>query len=414
MREHLHRLVQDVRGNVLVLTGAGIFALIGGGGLGVDTVHWFLWKRQIQQAVDSGALAGAHALGQGANATAQATAELTRTSNRPFIIERLTTPPSAGAFTGDNRAVELVASTSARLPFSSMFLGTAPLVRARSVATSLRVGDNCVIALAGSGVGVNVPGGARVELGCGIAANSTGTQAVLLEGSSVTQANPLSAAGGIVAGPANISGQTSVQAYGPAQINPLAARPLQVPTSPSGCTATAFEAPPNAATALGPGRYCSGLALKGNVTLAAGVYIIDQGSFSISSQATVTGTGVTIVLTGSSPDNIATAYLAGGARVDLDAPTAAQDAYWKNILIYQDPRASERLSEFAGDSHLDMQGIIYMPGGNVRFAGSSGQSTECVRIVANRVTLAGNTRFRNNCPPGNDDDFSARSVRVVE
>ena len=414
MRRHLNTLLKDVRGNVLIMTGSGIFALIGAGGLGVDTVHWFLWKRQIQQAVDSGAIAGAHALRQGTDSTVQATAELTRASNRPFVIDTLTTPPAAGAFAGDNRAVELVASTSARLPFSSLFLSTAPTIRARSVATSLRTGDNCVIALASGGIGVNVPGSANVQLGCGIAANSSGTQAIYLEGSSITRANPLSAAGGIVAAPGNLSGQTTLQPYGPAQANPLASRPLQVPSSPSACTATALEVPPNASTTLAPGRYCDGLALKGNVTLSPGVYIIDRGSFSVSSHAAVSGTGVTIVLTGSSSTDIATAYVAGGANVDLTAPTAAQDPYWKNILIYQDPRASERLSDIAGDSDLNMQGIIYMPGGNVRFSGSSGQSADCVRIVANRVTLAGNTAFQNNCPAGYDDDFSARSVRVVE
>lgn len=410
----LGRIGRDVRGNVLAMAGAGIFALVGGAGLSTDTVQWFLWKRQLQQAVDSGALAGAHAIAQGAAYDPPATTELNRNANTTVTIERIASPPASGAWSGNTKAVEVIATTSRTLPFSSLFLDFAPTIRARAVASSIPNGEHCVIALAESGVGVNVGGTATVQLGCGVAANSAGSSAIYLEGSSQLTANPLSTVGGIQMGSSNVPAGTDLHPYGMPQDDPMAARNLEVPSTPSTCTASNFEAPPNQNVTLSPGRYCDGMALKGTVTMSPGVYIVDRGSFYVASNAQITGHGVTIVLTGSSSSDIATANIAGGATVDLRAPTAVQDPYWKNVLFFQDPRADSQLSEIAGGSSLDMQGIIYMPGGDVRFAGSSGQHSECLLMVASRVTFTGTTSIENNCPSGYDEDFTARRIRVVE
>lgn len=414
MIKRLMDLARDTRGNVLAITAAGIIAMVGSAGLGTDTIQWFLWKRQLQQASDSGALAGAHALSQQVDYAAAATSELNRNANTTVVIESISNPPGSGAFAGDARAVEVIATTSHSLPFSSLFLSSAPAMRARAVATSVTEGSHCVVALASTGVGVNVGGTANVQLGCGVAANSAGSSAIYLEGSSYLDATPLSTVGGITAGSTNIAAGTDLQPYGTSQTDPMAARQLEVPAEPSTCTATNFEAPPNRTASVSPGRYCGGMALKGEVTMSPGVYIVDRGSFYVASSAKVTGTGVTIVLTGSSSTDIATVNIAGGSTVDLKAPTPIQDPYWKNVLFFQDPRASEPLSEVAGGSTLKLQGIIYMPGGNIRFAGSSGQQADCLFLVGKRVTFTGATSVTNSCPSGYDDDFAARRIRVVE
>ena len=61
----LNRLRKDNAGNILLMAGAGITALVGAAGISVDTVQWYLWKRQMQQAVDTGAVAGALAMSFG-------------------------------------------------------------------------------------------------------------------------------------------------------------------------------------------------------------------------------------------------------------------------------------------------------------------------------------------------------------
>lgn len=415
MRAVLSRLRRENRGTVLAIAAAGAVALVGGAGLGVDTVQWYLWKRQLQQAVDSGALAGAHALSQGVQYAPAATSDLNRNADTAVVVEQLSNPPTSGAYAGNSHAVEVIATTTRVLPFSSLFLASPPIIRARAVATSVNDGEHCVIALAKSGAGVNVAGSASVELGCGVAANSEGSSAVYLEGSSWLSATPVSTVGGIQASASNLPAGSVLQPYGAPQQDPVAGRNLAVPTSPSTCTASNFEAPPNRTTSIVPGRYCNGLTLKGTVNMAPGVYIVDRGSFYVASNAVVTGEGVTIVLTGSDSSNIAVTTIAGGATLVLRAPTAFEDPYWKNVLFFQDPRATSQLSEIAGGSSLDLEGIIYMPAGNVRFAGNSGQHSDCLLIVANRVTFTGTTSLDNSCPSDYDDlNLAARRIRVVE
>ena len=55
------RLIKDKRGNALILAGAALPLVIGSAGLASDTIQWALWKRQLQRAADSAALAGTYA-----------------------------------------------------------------------------------------------------------------------------------------------------------------------------------------------------------------------------------------------------------------------------------------------------------------------------------------------------------------
>ena len=415
MKRFLKRLLRDTRGNILVIGAAGSFALCGGAGLAVDAVNWYLWKRQLQQAVDSGSLAGAYALSQGMEVESSATADLEKNSPAGVVIERIANPPSSGAYSGDTRAVEIIATTSHALPFSSLFLASPPVIRARSVSASVAEGEHCIISLAGDGIGVNVAGSADINLGCGVAANSAGSHAIYLEGSSWLNASPLSSVGGIASGSTNTPASTNRHPYGPIQSDPLAPRNLQVPQEPASCSASNFEAPPNRTTTLVPGRYCDGLSLKGDALMQPGVYVIDRGTFYIASQASVTGDGVTIILTGDGPSNIAITDIAGGANITMRAPTELEDPLWKNILFFQDPRGSSSISKMAGGSLFHMEGFVYMPRGEVQFAGSSGQHAECLLMVARRVMLAGVTSLDNTCPADYDDlDTSSRRIRVVE
>ena len=412
----LARLRHDAGGNVLALTGAGTFALVGGAGLATDAVQWYMWKRQLQQATDAGALAGAHALSQGADSVdTPVQRELDRNSNTQIVVRALNTPPASGAFEGEAGAVEVVATTQRRLPFSSLFLRTPPSIRTRSVAAMVRDGEHCVIALAPDGIGVNLAGTANVELGCGVAANSEGANAIDLDGNSWLKGSPLTAVGGITSGSSNIASGTQLSPYSVAQKDPLESRDLTVPSTPSGCAANNLTVQPNRPpVTLAPGRYCGGMTLKGEVTLSPGVYIIDEGSFYLTSQAKVTGEGVTIILTGSTPGKIATVKMDGGAAADLRAPTGAEDDTWHDILFFQDQAAEGQLSSFAGGSSAHLKGITYMPGGTLRYTGGSGQSSECLFLVASRVTFTGTTSIRNQCPDEVADTFAATSVRVVE
>ena len=60
-RKIFRDLISNAGGNAALVVAISMPAIIGGGGLAVDTAQWFLWKRELQVAVDQAAIAGAWA-----------------------------------------------------------------------------------------------------------------------------------------------------------------------------------------------------------------------------------------------------------------------------------------------------------------------------------------------------------------
>ena len=56
----IKKLVGDRRGNVLAIAAACLPLVVGAAGLATDTIQWTMWKRQLQRAADSAAIAGVY------------------------------------------------------------------------------------------------------------------------------------------------------------------------------------------------------------------------------------------------------------------------------------------------------------------------------------------------------------------
>ena len=56
----IRKLVKDRRGNVLAIAAVALPLGVGAAGLATDTIQWTLWKRQLQRAADSAAIAGVY------------------------------------------------------------------------------------------------------------------------------------------------------------------------------------------------------------------------------------------------------------------------------------------------------------------------------------------------------------------
>lgn len=415
-KSFLKRLREDSKGNLLLMAAAGMTALVGAAGIGVDTVQWYLWKRQMQQAVDTGATAGALALTFGRDHTAAATSELGRTVNTTYTIEAIRNPPATGSFAGDNGAIEVIATTSTALPFSSVFLANPPTIRTRAVATAVAIGNPCVRALATDGIGVDVFGSAIVDLGCPVSSNSPGGVSVDLGGSSYLNTDLILSVGGISYSSGNLPSDTSIVTYGLPVEDPLADRDLSVSTS---CSLNNVNITPSQTETLNPCTYRNGLRLQGTVYLREGIYVISGGSLTINSGAVVRlapgARGVTFVLTGTSASNVATLSINGGADIDISATTADQNANYAGILIYQDPLGSDLSHTINGGADINLEGAIYMPTGNLTYNGDSSQTAQCLLIVTQRIDFGGTNHIENNC---NTDlsaiNSSAKAIRVVE
>lgn len=60
MRNIFREIWEDKRGNSLIIAAAALPLLLGSAGLATDTIQWALWKRQLQRAADSAAIAGVY------------------------------------------------------------------------------------------------------------------------------------------------------------------------------------------------------------------------------------------------------------------------------------------------------------------------------------------------------------------
>src|SRR5262249_5948139 len=148
-----------------------------------------------------------------------------------------------------------------------------------------------------------------------------------------------------------------------------------------------------------------------NVTLQPGIYYIDQGSFSVNGGATVTGNGVTIVFTSSTGSNYADATINGGATVNITAPTTGPTA---GIAIFGDRNMPTGTPfKFNGGASQIFTGAIYVPKGDVQFAGGANTSKACTQLVGDKVTFTGNASFAINCS-GTGTKSIASAATIVE
>ena len=198
------RLRRNESGNALMIVAAGIPALIGGAGFAVDMSQWYMWKSELQYAVDQAAIAGAYARTSSETEADYATraqqeyaANLSQTQD--FAVATASVSLQNWA-TGTGNSVVVTASATKSLPFSSFLTGSATTVRVRSQAAFEKgvTYTSCLIAVDEDASGaVTIGGSAQFIAGCGIAALSNAAQAITVDGSPTIDAGWLIAAGGI-------------------------------------------------------------------------------------------------------------------------------------------------------------------------------------------------------------------------
>lgn len=131
---------------------------------------------------------------------------------------------------------------------------------------------------------------------------------------------------------------------------------------------------------LPPGVYTGGIRIAGNdsvITLQPGVYIINGGDFFVSG-ALVQGKDVTIVLAGEKPGRF---WTAGGARLDLSAPT---EGPMQNLLLVSRAEGWNMLQ--IDDTKGRFKGLVYAPAAGVGV--SAGSQLIFDRIICANLGLA--------------------------
>ena len=388
----IRQLLRSQNGNAIVIAAAVMPMLIGAGAVGIDVTNWALSKRQLQRSADSAALAGAFALLWERSAVNAAQRDLQLNNQVPFssapIIENA---PTVGDYAGRVTAVRVRLSTAPQLTFVSYFMSQSTEIPAEATAAIMPDPRYCMLALErGSTAGIVAFGSSDIRLDCGIGANSQGNPAMAFEGASVVRASSATAVGTVP----NVSNLVAPEK---ASFQPPLGDPfMNLPPASSFATncGPALVVEANRRANLNPGCW-NGMTLKGEVNLRPGTYVVNAADLVIESGAVISGENVTIVLTGTTPTNIAKMSVAGGATLHLGARNSGP---LEGVLIYQDSRAVDSINYVSGNSTSKLSGALYFPKQTVQFTGSSTTDTSCMRLVALKIRLGGNNTIGNNCP----------------
>lgn len=242
----------------------------------------------------------------------------------------------------------------------------------------------CLVALDPSAsAALDVTGSAIVTASnCTVAVNSTNSGALQVGGNGTLQASAIQVNGGYQGtsiSPDPITGKTLT--------NPYAYLP--VPTFSS----TPCASPVN--NVYSQGTYCGGISLTGttSATFNSGTYILLGGGLTVHGGASMTGSGVMFYNTCSpSPcnnSNAGTITINGGGNLNLSAPTSG---VYTGILFFQDPTAGASTSvNFLGNNSTCLTGALYFPSSNVTFSGDSSASGCATGLVADTITMTGNS-----------------------
>jgi hypothetical protein len=150
---------------------------------------------------------------------------------------------------------------------------------------------------------------------------------------------------------------------------------------------------------MGTGNYSVSVTGSLNIggspsTIGAGIYYI-SGNLNINGSGgqTVTANNVTLVLTGTSSK---INYTPNNATFTLTAPTTAG---WNQGIAVWEPNSSGS-NQIAASNHsvATITGVIYAPDAGVQYQGNTGSTPVCTQIVAETVSLNGNSiNLTGNC-----------------
>lgn len=428
----LKKLRRNERGNVLVLAGFAMPLIIGSAGLAVDTVQWALMKRQLQRAADSAALAGVYATVQGASQTAAQAVDYELNispQNNPAsrnatgltltAANRAVSYPAGAAWTNPVR-VEL---THNQIPaFSSMFLPQVT-ISAGATAATIATGVYCVVSLVDTGAtGITATGSGDIKLGCGMITNSTSLTAAIATGSSDVFATPVAAVGAVPSSnnwngaellPFTVKQSDPFAGISPPTVTPCKGNPnkLDVPNNGNVDRTTGLGA-----DVAGSVVCVSDMSVNGTLKLQSATYYIDGGNFDLGSNANISCTGCTIILSNSDSSSTSIGRLTMNAQAKSNM-TAATSGTYNGLLFYQDRRAetsNSNVNHINGTSDSVFSGAMYFPKQHLSINGNAGLAFNCAQFVSWTVEFSGNSGITNTCTAGyGTKSIMGRHVRLV-
>lgn len=405
----LRRFLRDESGNYVIAVALLMPVLIGTAGLGTEVTWWLYKHKSMQSAADSGAVSAATA---GTNLTEQAdsvTASYGYTNGTNNVTVTVNQPPTSGNYTSTPQAVEVIVSQSEPRLLSALF-GSGPVViTARAVAVP-NAGTGCVLGLdptASSTVAIS--GSNNINLtNCNLYSDSNAAPSLNVGGSATVSANQVDAVG-TISGASNITATNGIR---------TGVRPVSDPyanvvlTDPSYCDFN-NKIQVKGTTSLNPGVYCGDIAVDAGATLTLnpGTYYFSGANLTVAGNATVTGSGVTLVFTGSG-NNWGSATIGSNANVTLTAPSSGPT---QGIVMYGDRNMPVGTAfSLEGGGTQNFGGAIDLPKAALKFSGGNGTSTSCTQIIADTITFTGSSNLQVDCAALGTSAIGVQTAQLVE
>lgn len=438
MRSAAHTFGRREGQAVILVVVAMSILLIGALGLAIDGGQMYAHRQMAQAAADAAAQAGIMSIFDGTNATSAhpfgtgtppiaSSVCTTADARTPCVYARnngfggtsadtvtLSFPATVSGVTLSSGNVPAFAVTVQRTLKTGLirFIGAGATSTITAKATAGLVGavsPSCVYALDPSAQNAfQATNGATVALnGCGIAVDSSNSDAVTVSGASTVTASAISIVGGdVISGggsmtPAPTTGAASVA-------DPFASLPS--PTV-GACNYTNYS-PGYGTWALTPGVYCGGINISNGATatFAAGTYIINGGALSLVGGTTDTGSGVMFYLTGTNA-TYGSVNISNGANVTFSGPTSGP---YMGVVFYQDRTITSSVNAtFSGGVAMKVTGTLYFPTTSVLFSNGSSVSNVYTAIVAKQVSFTGGTSLQYDST-GMKTGLFSKAVALVQ
>nr|CAD6630014.1 pilus assembly protein [arsenite-oxidising bacterium NT-25] len=389
-RQLLTDFLKSCDGNFAMLSAVLALPVLAAASLVIDTTAAHLESTKLQESLDAASLGSLRTFADTRDASSAERAG--QGFFRASFQKQFATPELAAdggfamhlAITSDSTAE--TAEATATLRYEPMLLSWLGFdINRTSVAIRNKPMENCILALHPSkSRSFTVNGSSQVDLKeCTVVANSRSEQAIYIGGSSQFKGKCL-----ITHGAVALNSAADLDCEAPITRAEVVEDPYAHKQTPRAGDYPPRLVPPGDEVALLPGTY-RGLKLDGTALLAPGNYIIDGGKLNFAAGANVVAKGVTF-------------FLINGAELDIHGKALVQASpsttgAWAGFLFVADQGNTKR-AVINGSSGSSMSGIVYLPSAReLHFSGGGGTGGGCVRLIAQEITMIGNSKFSIDC-----------------
>jgi hypothetical protein len=425
--------LRERRGSVAVFAAFAMAALLGSAALAVDVGFLYRQEMRLQLAADAGALGAARLLpGHTSTTSAYQAAALSEVNDVAAGAVAGTVQTPVGASYAPTWSTVTITLTSTPSSFFARAVGFVPstitasatasatvvpptacvLATSKTASPAIQVDNSGSIVATGSAA-VN---GSTVTTGCPIFSDSSAGTSIYLNTGTI-EGSSIAAVGNVVK---SNSGSNTMEAFSIVNgqtVPPLTATsgtsnaasesdPFSLLTVPSygSCNYTNLNANVNSVGTYhftqAANVFCGNTSIGGNATtdtFAPGTYYVVNGNLTFNNASVTSASGVTFVLTGSSPGSFQwTNY--SNTTTTMTAPTSGTLA---GILVWQtcNSSGSDSANTFQGGSTLAITGAIYTPCGQVNMSNNvklTGASVGSFSVVAQTMYVTGSASLSMN------------------